>query len=163
MKNPLREICTVGSVRGESPMRHDGPKRARSWKRRTQPRKVYSASGLLYSAFHTGIGQRGTRVAQAHSADSNGRNTDSIIRRFTGLHGRHPGHSQHTGGRSRNKMSSCGGHIHPRQIELLGAFASGQILPSVSTACIAGCCRRLQECAGNLIFIMSPRYLSEGL
>src|SRR2546422_7705865 len=34
-------------------MRHDGPKRARSWKRRTQPRKVYSASGLLYSALAT--------------------------------------------------------------------------------------------------------------
>src|SRR5215472_16906124 len=53
LTNPLREICTVGSVREESPKRHDGPKRARSWKRRRQPRKVYSASGLLYSAaFH---------------------------------------------------------------------------------------------------------------
>jgi hypothetical protein len=28
---------------------HGRPKRARSWKRRTQPRKAYSLSGLLYS------------------------------------------------------------------------------------------------------------------
>jgi hypothetical protein len=40
----------VGSVREEiSRQRHGGPKRARSWKRRTQPRNTYSLSGLLYS------------------------------------------------------------------------------------------------------------------
>ena len=50
LRNPLREICTVGSVREEfSRWCHGGPKRARSWKRRTQPRKAYSPSGLLYS------------------------------------------------------------------------------------------------------------------
>src|ERR1700756_6059677 len=50
LKNPLREICTVGSVREEtSRWCHGRPKRARSWKRRTQPRKAYSLSGLLYS------------------------------------------------------------------------------------------------------------------
>src|SRR5262252_5744692 len=50
LRNPLREICTVGSVR-EEPSRwcHGGPKRARSWKQRIQPRKTYSLSGLLYS------------------------------------------------------------------------------------------------------------------
>jgi hypothetical protein len=37
----LREICTAGSVRGENKMGHGGPKRARSWKRRTEPRKAY--------------------------------------------------------------------------------------------------------------------------
>lgn len=42
MKNPLREICTAGSVRGENEMGHGGPKRARSWKRRIEPRKAYS-------------------------------------------------------------------------------------------------------------------------
>src|SRR5215469_13236496 len=57
LTNPLREICTVGSVREESPKRHDGPKRARSWKRRRQPRKVYSASGLLYSAAREEVGR----------------------------------------------------------------------------------------------------------
>src|SRR5262249_39770255 len=41
LKNPLREICTAGSVRGENQMSHGGPKRARSWKRRTEPRKAY--------------------------------------------------------------------------------------------------------------------------
>src|SRR5215831_16288061 len=41
LKNPLREICTAGSVRGEKQMGHGGPKRARSWKRRTEPRKAY--------------------------------------------------------------------------------------------------------------------------
>src|ERR1035438_7630520 len=41
LRNPLREICTVGSVREEiSRWCHGGPKRARSWKRRTQPRKT---------------------------------------------------------------------------------------------------------------------------
>jgi hypothetical protein len=50
LRNPLREICTVGSVREEtSRWCHGEPKRARSWKRRTQPRKTYSLSGLLYS------------------------------------------------------------------------------------------------------------------
>ena len=50
LRNPLREICTVGSVREEtSRWCHGRPKRARSWKRRTQPRKAYSLSGLLYS------------------------------------------------------------------------------------------------------------------
>lgn len=50
LRNPLRKICTVGSVREEiSRWCHGGPKRARSWKRRTQPRKTYSLSGLLYS------------------------------------------------------------------------------------------------------------------
>src|SRR5215471_16030173 len=29
LKNPLREICTAGSVRGENQMSHGGPKRAR--------------------------------------------------------------------------------------------------------------------------------------
>src|SRR6516165_9599631 len=43
LKNPLREICTAGSVRGENKVGHGGPKRARSWKRRTEPRKAYSA------------------------------------------------------------------------------------------------------------------------
>src|SRR5262249_37292655 len=41
LKNPLRKICTAGSVRGESKMGHGGPKRARSWKRRIGPRKAY--------------------------------------------------------------------------------------------------------------------------
>jgi hypothetical protein len=45
LTNPLREICTVGSVRGTSPMSQGLPKRARSWKRRIQPRKTYSVSG----------------------------------------------------------------------------------------------------------------------
>jgi hypothetical protein len=46
LRNPLREICTVGSVREEtSRWCHGRPKRARSWKRRTQPRKTYSPSG----------------------------------------------------------------------------------------------------------------------
>jgi hypothetical protein len=50
LRNPLREIRTVGSVREELSRRcHGGPKRARSWKRRTQPRNTYSLSGLLYS------------------------------------------------------------------------------------------------------------------
>src|SRR4030095_3184976 len=50
LRNPLREICTAGSVREEISRRcHGGPKRARSWKRRTQPRNTYSLSGLLYS------------------------------------------------------------------------------------------------------------------
>lgn len=49
LKNPLREICTVGSVRGECLMNHGGPKRARSWKRRIQPRNAYRSPGLLYS------------------------------------------------------------------------------------------------------------------
>jgi hypothetical protein len=44
------EICTAGSVREEFPIRHDGPKRARSWKPKTQRRKVYGASGLFYLA-----------------------------------------------------------------------------------------------------------------
>jgi len=34
---------------GDSRWCHGGPTRARSWKRRTQPRKTYSLSGLLYS------------------------------------------------------------------------------------------------------------------
>ena len=33
LRNPLREICTVGSVRGETSVGHGGPKRARSRKR----------------------------------------------------------------------------------------------------------------------------------
>ena len=43
LRNPLREICTVGSV-GEETSRwcHGRPKRARSWKRRIQPRKTYT-------------------------------------------------------------------------------------------------------------------------
>src|SRR5580700_5754790 len=41
LKNPLREICTVGSVREEIPMSHGGLKRARSWKRRTQPKDAF--------------------------------------------------------------------------------------------------------------------------
>jgi len=46
LRNPLREICTVGSVREEISRRcHGGSKRARSWKRRTQPRKTYRPSG----------------------------------------------------------------------------------------------------------------------
>jgi hypothetical protein len=50
LRNPLREICTVGSVREEiSGWCHGGPKRARSWKRRIQPRQTYSLLGLLYS------------------------------------------------------------------------------------------------------------------
>src|SRR5437762_13691453 len=42
LKNPLRKICTAGSVRGENKMGHGRPKRARSWKRRIEPRKAYS-------------------------------------------------------------------------------------------------------------------------
>src|SRR5207253_9905953 len=42
LKNPLRKICTAGSVRGENEMGHGRPKRARSWKRRIEPRKAYS-------------------------------------------------------------------------------------------------------------------------
>ena len=42
LKNPLRKICTAGSVRGENKMSHGRPKRARSWKRRIEPRKAYS-------------------------------------------------------------------------------------------------------------------------
>lgn len=49
LRNPLRGICTVGSVREISRWCHGGPKRARSWKRGIQPRKTYSLSGLLYS------------------------------------------------------------------------------------------------------------------
>jgi len=49
LKNPLREICTVGSVRGRTPASHGGLKRARSWKRWIQPKKAYSSPGLLYS------------------------------------------------------------------------------------------------------------------
>src|SRR5712691_977649 len=46
LRNPLREICTVGSVREEtSRWCHGRPKRARSWKRQKQPRKTYSPSG----------------------------------------------------------------------------------------------------------------------
>jgi hypothetical protein len=44
LRNPLRQFCTVGSVRG-SPASHGGLKRARSWKRRTQPKKTYSFAG----------------------------------------------------------------------------------------------------------------------
>ena len=33
LRKPLREICTVGSVRGETSVGHGGPKRARSRKR----------------------------------------------------------------------------------------------------------------------------------
>jgi len=40
LKNPLREICTAGSVRGEKPVNHGELKRARSWKRRTQPKNT---------------------------------------------------------------------------------------------------------------------------
>ena len=36
LRNPLREICTVGSVRGETSVGHGGPKRARSRKRWTE-------------------------------------------------------------------------------------------------------------------------------
>jgi hypothetical protein len=32
------------------PVRHDGPKRAPSWKPKTQRRKVHGASGLFYLA-----------------------------------------------------------------------------------------------------------------
>src|SRR5262249_7708899 len=42
LRNPLRLIGTVGSARGESRRRHGEPTRARSWKRRTQPRNTYS-------------------------------------------------------------------------------------------------------------------------
>src|SRR2546429_9824780 len=42
LKNPLREICTVGSVRGEIMVSHGGLKRARNWKRWRQPRTAYS-------------------------------------------------------------------------------------------------------------------------
>src|ERR1019366_10044443 len=45
LKNPLREICTAGSVRGENPVSHGELKRARSWKRRTQPKNTYSTPG----------------------------------------------------------------------------------------------------------------------
>src|ERR1700730_13519522 len=33
LRNPLRQFCTVGSVRGETSVGHGGPKRARSRKR----------------------------------------------------------------------------------------------------------------------------------
>jgi hypothetical protein len=42
------EICTVGSVRGESVgLAMVDLNQARSWKRRTQPRNTYSASASL--------------------------------------------------------------------------------------------------------------------
>jgi hypothetical protein len=44
--NPHGGVCEGGAPRGC----HDGPTRARSWKRRIQPRKVYSAPSLPYSA-----------------------------------------------------------------------------------------------------------------
>jgi TonB family protein len=47
LKNPLREICTVGSVRGENQLGHGGPTRARSWKRRTGPRNTCHPGGSL--------------------------------------------------------------------------------------------------------------------
>ena len=36
-------------TRRRSPMSHGGLKRARSWKRRIQPKEAYSSPGLLYS------------------------------------------------------------------------------------------------------------------
>src|SRR5262249_56375548 len=64
LKNPLRKICTAGSVRGESKMGHGGPKRARSWKRRIGPRKAYRLwrSPLLGDRFRASAGS-----SQSHS------------------------------------------------------------------------------------------------
>jgi hypothetical protein len=39
----VREIRTLGSVRGEGHRHYGEPKRARSWKRRTQPRGYLQA------------------------------------------------------------------------------------------------------------------------
>ncbi len=39
----MREIRTLGSVRGEGHRHYGEPKRARSWKRRTQPRRYLQA------------------------------------------------------------------------------------------------------------------------
>ena len=70
LRNPLREIRTVGSVREEiSRWCHGGPKRARSWKRRTQPRKTYSLSGLLYSEERRFINRH--HVLSAHYVTQN--------------------------------------------------------------------------------------------
>jgi zinc-finger of transposase IS204/IS1001/IS1096/IS1165 len=43
LRNLVREIRTLGSVRGEGHRRYGEPKRARSWKRRIQPRKYLQA------------------------------------------------------------------------------------------------------------------------
>ena len=39
LKNPLRKICTAGSVRGEIALSHGRPIRARSWKRRIEAKE----------------------------------------------------------------------------------------------------------------------------
>src|SRR5260370_42138622 len=44
LKNPLRKICTAGSVRGEILMSHGGLNRARNWKRWIQPKNTYSST-----------------------------------------------------------------------------------------------------------------------
>src|SRR6266705_1284621 len=44
LKNPLRKICTAGSVRGEILTSHGGLNRARNWKRWKQPKKTYSST-----------------------------------------------------------------------------------------------------------------------
>lgn len=50
LKNPLRKICTAGSVRGGDPRRATGElTRARTWKRRQQPKNTYRSPDLLYS------------------------------------------------------------------------------------------------------------------
>jgi hypothetical protein len=47
LRNPLREICTVGSVREEtSRWCHGRPQRAQSWKRRTQPKEDLQPIGI---------------------------------------------------------------------------------------------------------------------
>ena len=57
MKNPLRKICTAGSVRGEIALSHGRPIRARSWKRRIEakerlPLRVVSSTRNLSNDFH---------------------------------------------------------------------------------------------------------------
>ena len=49
LRNPLREICTVGSVREEIPVVPWWTYTGTKLETRTQPRKTYSLSGLLYS------------------------------------------------------------------------------------------------------------------
>src|SRR2546430_5577201 len=44
LKNPLRKICTAGSVRGEILLSHGGLNRARNWKRWIQPKNTYSSA-----------------------------------------------------------------------------------------------------------------------
>jgi len=50
-------------------MSHGGLKRARSWKRRTQPKEAYSSPGLLYSegSWHESLVHPALRLITAHT------------------------------------------------------------------------------------------------